>query len=81
MLDRIKDRDDLDPKRLIADSTYGSAPMLGWLVDRKINPHIPVLDEASRTDGTWARTDFEWDAENIGRRKYESVGFMRDYDL
>ena len=38
--------------------------MLGWLVDRHINPHIPVLDQASRKDGTWSRTDFEWDPEN-----------------
>lgn len=41
MLDRIKDQHDLEPERLIADSAYGSGPMLGWLVDRNINPHIP----------------------------------------
>ncbi len=64
MLDRIKDLHDIDPERLIADSAYGSGPMLGWLVDRDINPHIPVLDKAGRTDGTWSRTDFEWDADN-----------------
>ena len=64
MLDRIKDRHDIDPERLIADSAYGSGPMLGWLVDRDINPHIPVLDKAGRTDGTWSRTDFEWDPDN-----------------
>ena len=38
--------------------------MLGWLVDRKIAPHIPVIDKATRTDGTWSRADFEWDADN-----------------
>lgn len=38
--------------------------MLGWLVDRDIKPHIPVLDKSGRTDGTWSRADFEWDAEN-----------------
>jgi hypothetical protein len=38
--------------------------MLGWLVDRQIAPHIPVIDKAMRTDGTWSRTDFEWDADN-----------------
>jgi len=37
--------------------------MLGWLVDRGIAPHIPVIDKASRTDGTWSREDFEWDPE------------------
>lgn len=36
----------------------------GWLVDRNIGPHIPVLDKAGRTDGTWSRTDFEWDPDN-----------------
>ncbi|WP_282021684.1 IS1182 family transposase [Ruegeria faecimaris] len=64
MLDRVKRRFDLHPERLIADTAYGSGPMLGWLVDRKIAPHIPVIVKAGRPDGTWSRTDFEWDAEN-----------------
>ena len=64
MLKRVKDRFDLHPERLIADTAYGSGPMLGWLVDQKIAPHIPVIDKAGRTDGTWSRADFEWDAEN-----------------
>ena len=61
MLDRVKDKFDLDPERIIADTAYGSGPMLGWLVDHGIAPHIPVIDKASRTDGTWSREDFEWD--------------------
>ena len=61
MLDRVKDKFDLDPERIIADTAYGSDPMLGWLVDHGIAPHIPVIDKASRTDGTWSREDFEWD--------------------
>ena len=64
MLDRVKARFDLHPERLIADTAYGTGPMLGWLVDRKIAPHIPVFDKSGRTDGTWSRADFEWDAEN-----------------
>ena len=64
MLQRVKDKFDLHPECLIADTAYGSGPMLGWLVDRKIAPHIPVIDKAGRTDGTWTRADFEWDAEN-----------------
>ena len=64
MLNRVKDTFDLHPERLIADTAYGSGPMLGWLVDRKIAPHIPVIDKAGRRDGTWSRADFEWDAEN-----------------
>ena len=64
MLDRVKDTFDLHPERIIADTAYGSGPMLGWLVDRKIAPHIPVIDKAGRTDGTCSRADFEWDPEN-----------------
>lgn len=64
MLDRVKENFDLHPERLIADTAYGTGPMLGWLVDRKIAPHIPVFDKSGRSDGTWTRADFEWDAEN-----------------
>jgi hypothetical protein len=76
MLSRVKDRFDLHPERLIADTAYGSGPMLDWLVKRQIAPHSPVIDKAGRTDGTstclrqarcgstWSRADFEWDAEN-----------------
>ncbi|MAU44407.1 MAG: IS5/IS1182 family transposase [Yangia sp.] len=64
MLDRVKARFDLHPERLIADTAYGTAPMLGWLVERKIAPQTPVLDKSERTDGTWSRADFGWDAEN-----------------
>ena len=64
MLGRVKDRFDLDPERPIADAAYGSGPMLDWLVKRDIKPHIPVLDQSGRKDGTWSRADFEWDAEN-----------------
>ncbi|MEM6323210.1 MAG: IS1182 family transposase [Pseudomonadota bacterium] len=64
MLNRVRKRFQLHPERLIADTAYGSGPMLGWLVDRNIAPHIPVIDKAGRTDGTWSRADFEWDAKN-----------------
>lgn len=52
MLDRVKGQFDLDPERLIADATYESGPMLDWLVKRDIKPHIPVLDQSGRPDGT-----------------------------
>ena len=64
MLKRVKERFDLHPERLIADTAYGTGPLLGWLVDRKIAPHIPVFDKSGRNDGTWTRADFEWDAKN-----------------
>ena len=43
MLDRVKAKFDLNPERLIADTAYGTGPLLGWLVDRNIAPHIPVF--------------------------------------
>jgi len=64
MLDRTQDRFGLYPERLAADSAYGSAEMLGWLVhERGIEPHIPVVDKSERRDGTFARADFTDDHE------------------
>jgi hypothetical protein len=37
--------------------------MLNWLVEEKrIAPHIPVIDKSKREDGTFSRTDFRYDA-------------------
>jgi len=61
MIDRVENKFDLLPERLVGDTNYGSAAMLGWLVDEKqIEPHVPVLDKSVRTDGTFSRTDFAW---------------------
>lgn len=64
MIGRVRERHDLKPERLIADTAYGSGPMLGWLVDQNIAPHIPVIDKSGRSDGTFERADFTFDAEN-----------------
>ena len=61
MLDRTKRRFDLKPKRLAADTAYGTGRFLGWLVGRRIVPHIPVRDASERGDGTFSRADFRWD--------------------
>ncbi len=62
MLDRVEEKFDLKPTRLVGDTNYGSAAMLGWLVNEKqIEPHVPVLDKTERTDGTFSRSDFQWD--------------------
>ena len=61
MLDRTKRRFDLEPKRLAADTAYGTGRFLGWLVGRRIVPHIPVRDASERDDGTFSRADFRWD--------------------
>jgi Transposase DDE domain len=65
MLQRTEQRFHLKPQRLAADSAYGSAQMLNWLVaEKKITPHIPVLDKSQREDGTFSRSDFRYDATN-----------------
>jgi len=56
MLDRTAEQFDLTPSRLVADGGYGSADMVGWLVDeRGIEPHVKLIDKAERTDGTFSR--------------------------
>ena len=62
MLDRTQERFDLKPKRLAADTGYGTGKFLGWLVKtKKIIPHIPVWEKGDRQDGIFARSDFRWD--------------------
>ncbi|MNV61777.1 hypothetical protein D3C71_1543010 [compost metagenome] len=62
MIERAREHHDLWPARLTADTAYGSAEMLDWLVhDQGIEPHIPVIDKAERIDGTFSRSDFAYD--------------------
>jgi hypothetical protein len=62
MLERVEERFDLKPARLIGDTAYGAAPMLGWLVEeKKIAPHIPVWDRTQRDDETLSSSEFRWD--------------------
>jgi hypothetical protein len=52
MLDRTERCFDLKPKRLAADTAYGTGKFLGWLVkEKKIIPHIPVWEMSDRQDG------------------------------
>src|SRR5882757_5106871 len=62
MINRTEERLGLKPQRLAADSAYGSAPTLNWIVnEKKIAPHIPVIDKSVREDGTLSRADFTFD--------------------
>jgi transposase len=64
MLDRTAERLNLTPSRLVADAGYGSADMVGWLVDeRRIEPHVKLMDKSERSDGTFSRSDFAYDPE------------------
>ena len=62
MIERTEERFGLKPERLAADTAYGAAPTLNWLVEEKgIAPHIPVFDRSKRDDGTFSRSDFRYD--------------------
>src|ERR1043165_8394553 len=63
MIERTAKNVALHPSRLLGDSAYGSADMLGWLVDEHgIEPHVTVFDKSARNDGTFAREEFNYDA-------------------
>jgi transposase len=65
MIDRTAEQFEITPARLAGDAGYGSAEMVGWLVDeRGIEPHVKLMDKSERTDGTLSRSDFVFDAEN-----------------
>ena len=43
MIERVKDRFDLQPQRLAGDTAYGAVRLLKWLVDRQIAAAHPGL--------------------------------------
>ena len=49
------------PESLAADKSYGTAPFLAWLIERKVTPYIPVLDRKGQTDGKFTRDRFRYD--------------------
>lgn len=62
MIERTEACFSLKPKRLAADTAYGTGAFLGWLVkEKRITPHIPVWDKSRRDDGTFSRSDFSFD--------------------
>lgn len=61
MIERAKERFDLHPEKLAADTAYGSGGNLAWLLAREITPHIPVLDRSSQTGGVFTRNEFSYD--------------------
>jgi hypothetical protein len=77
MLERTEARFGLKPGYLVADTAYGSAKNLAFLVKQKqITPHIPVFDKSTRTDGTFSRADFTWepDADRYILSRRQGVG-------
>jgi transposase len=64
MIERTEERFEIKPAYLAADTAYGSADTLNWIVnEKKITPHIPVIDKSKREDGTFSREEFRFDQE------------------
>jgi len=61
MIERTQDRFALKPRHIAGDVAYGTGKVLGWLVERDIEPHIPVWDRGKRDDGILSRDDFAFD--------------------
>jgi transposase len=83
MLERTKERLGLHPQRLAADTAYGSGLMIGWLMRRGIEPHVPLLDRERQTKGLFTRADFNFDYQSDtfvcpGGKTLKSNGHVRD---
>jgi len=57
--------------------------MIGWLMRREIEPHIPLLDREHQTNGFFTRSDFTFDPQaNLficpGGKQLKSTGLVRD---
>jgi hypothetical protein len=61
MIDQARRRFALTPKRLAADTAYGTGKFLAFVIDAGIIPHIPVWDMSKLDDGTFSRSDFRFD--------------------
>lgn len=83
MLERTQDCFGLKPQRLAADAAYGSGLMIGWLMRRGIEPHVPLLDREHQTKGFFTRADFTFDRQaNVficpSQKQLRSSGLVRE---
>src|SRR5262249_39655984 len=68
MIERTEERFEIKPIYLAADTAYGSADALNWIVnEKKIAPHIPVIDQSKREDGTFSRSLPSWQSAHHDR--------------
>ena len=84
MIERTVARFALEPDYLAADVAYGTGEMLGWLVGRGIDPHIPVWDQSEvSANGKFPRADFAYDHERDlyicpGGKELKTSGTIHD---
>jgi hypothetical protein len=83
MVERTEERFALKPDHIAGDVAYGTGEMLGWLVDRGIDPHIPVWDRSTRKNDTFSRVDFTYDKDRDlyicpGGKELKTSGSVHD---
>ena len=61
LVSRIKNKLGITPATLAADKAYGNGPLLGWLIDQGVTPHVPVIDRTRQRDGFFTRDMFRYD--------------------
>ncbi|MBT5033930.1 MAG: IS1182 family transposase [Rhodospirillaceae bacterium] len=84
MIERTEERFGLKPDHIAGDVAYGTGKMLGWLVKRDIDPHVPVWDRTQvAADGKFIRADFDYDKERDlyicpGGKELKTSGMVHD---
>jgi hypothetical protein len=63
MLSRAANCFEYRPKRLAADTAYGTGVFLKFVVDSRTSPHIPVMERSEQTFGKFSRALFHYDPE------------------
>src|SRR5215475_6158046 len=87
MIERTEQRFDIKPERLAGDTAYGSAATLNWIVNEKrIAPHIPVIEKSKREDGWLSREDFTFDKDRnvyvcLQGKLLHTTGRIHDSDV
>lgn len=61
LITRAKARLGIAPAQLAADKAYGNGPLLGWLIDQGIAPHVPVIDRTRQRDEFFTRDAFRYE--------------------
>jgi hypothetical protein len=64
MIARVKERFGICAEGVGADKAHGSGEFLAWLLERRIQPYIPVIDRRHQTHRHFTRDQFQYDQVN-----------------
>ena len=81
MINRVEERFDLKPDRLISDTNYGTAEILGWMVNEKnIEAACPGLGQTSTRERR-NRNPCSQDVNNLGTVQLDRYTFLASFQL